>query len=239
MSVVAGIGWITQREYGCVIRRQRRCYPDMETLRTELQDASVLAYPVKGFGKYDLVSRMTCFVSALALHDAGLSYSEGHKQDVGILGTNSDACLRSNLDFFEDFVANGRTLGRARFFVHTLPSSATAEAALHFNFRGPLLYMGFPERQVPSLLRHAGGMIRRKETTGMLAVVASEEEARCFLLRRAEDAPADRVLGLEEVMGVAEREARAEEMIRGLTDVWDARKACAARQAAEPKRGRP
>jgi hypothetical protein len=239
MNVVAGVGWITQKEYGCVIRRLRRSYADMGALRAELQDDSVLSYPVKGFGKYDLVSKMTCCVSALALHDARMPYSESRKQDVGILGTNSKGCLKSNLDFFEDYVANGRSLGRAKFFVYTLPSIPMAEAALYFKCRGPLLYMGFPERQVPSLLSHADKMILRGESAAMLAVAASEEEARCFVVRRQEDAPADRVIGLEEATTVAEGGASAEEMAGALAAIWQAKHACHSPRANQAERGRP
>lgn len=238
MNVIAGIGWITQKEYGCVIRQLQRSYSDMGALRAGLQEDSVLSHPMKGFGKYDLVSRMTCYASALALHDAGMSYSESRKQNIGILGTNSNGCLQSNLDFFEDFVANGRTRGRAKLFVYTLPSIPMAEAALYFNCRGPLLYMGFPVRQVPSLLSQSDRMILQGESAAMLAVIASEEDARCFVMRRAEDAPAARVLGLEEVMEVAERGASAEEMIGALAGIWREKNVCAAPQADQTKRRR-
>ena len=137
MNVVTGIGWITETEYGCVRQRWRRFYSDMKSLRTDLQGDSVFSYPVKGFGRYDRVSQMTCCVTALAFHDAGMSYAEDEKQDIGILGTNSDGCLQSNLDYFTDFVANGRTLGRANYFVYTLPSTPMAEAAIHFKCQGP------------------------------------------------------------------------------------------------------
>jgi hypothetical protein len=220
MNVIAGIGWITTTEYGCVMKRLRRSYSDMGSLRSELQEGSVLSYPVKGFGKYDPVSKMTCCVSALALHDAGMSYSASQKQDIGILGTNSDGCLQSNLDFFRDFVANGRTLGRAKFFVYTLPSIPVAEAAIHFKCRGPLLYMGFPEKRVPSLLRQSDRMILRGESAAMLAVSASEKDALCFVLRGEQEAPADSVLGLDEVIDIAERTTSAEALIGPLTDLW-------------------
>ena len=152
MTAITGIGWIAETEYGCVRRQLRRPYSDMKSLRSKLQDDSVFLYPVKSFGKYDRVSQMACCVVALAFYDAEMSYSESRKQDVGILGTNSDGCLQSNLDFFEDFVRNGRTLGRANLFVYTLPSIPVAEAAIYFKCQGPLLYMTFPKAPVASML---------------------------------------------------------------------------------------
>ncbi len=238
MNVIAGIGWITQKEYGCVMRQLRRSYSEMGSLRSELEDESVLAYPAKGFGKYDLASRMTCCACALALHDAGVPYAAGWKQEIGILGTNSDGCLQSNVDFFEDFVANGRTLGRAKLFVCTLPSIPVAEAAIYLKCQGPLLYMGFSERRIASLLKQSDRMILRGESAAILAVDACEKDAVCFLLRQAGDVRADSVLGLEEVSDLAETRASPEELIGALADTWRKTNAGGAPQADPRGKGR-
>jgi hypothetical protein len=215
-NVITGIGWLTRREYGCVRRRLRKPYPDVKSLRSTLQDESVFSYPVKGFGKYDRASQTTCCVAALALYDAEMSYSESQKQDIGILGTNADGCLQSNLDFFNDFVENGRTLGRANLFVYTLPSIPVAEAAIYFKCQGPLLYMTFPEKPIASLLRQADRMILRGESTAMLAVMAGEEDGQCFVLRRASDVSGEPISTVEEAIEIEERTPPLEEMIEAL-----------------------
>jgi 3-oxoacyl-(acyl-carrier-protein) synthase len=217
MTAITGIGWIAEAEYGCVRRQLRRPYSDMKSLRSKLQDDSVFLYPVKSFGKYDRVSQMACCVAALAFYDAEMSYSESRKQDIGILGTNSDGCLQSNLDFFEDFVRNGRTLGRANLFVYTLPSIPVAEAAIYFKCQGPLLYMTFPKAPVASMLRHADRMIVRGESRAMLAVMASEEEAQCFVLKRSDDVSGEPISAVEEAIEIGERMIPLEEMIEALT----------------------
>jgi 3-oxoacyl-[acyl-carrier-protein] synthase II len=203
MNVVAGIGWIDGSQYGCVLRRICEPYPDLKSLRSTLQEKSVFSYPVKAFGKYDRVSQTTCCAAALAFSDAGMRYSEDRKQDIGILGTNSDGCLQSNLDFFSDFVKNGRRLGRANLFVYTLPSTPVAEAAIYFKCQGPLLYMGFPSEPIASLLGHSDRMIQRGEATAMLAVSADEEAAQCFLLRAGDSARDDSGLALRKVVELA------------------------------------
>ena len=218
MNVVTGIGWITQTEFGCVRRQLRNPHSDMKSLRADLQADSLFSYPVKGFGRFDRVSQMTCCVTALAFHDAGMSYAEDGKQDMGILGTNADGCLQSNLDYFSDFVANGRTLGRANFFVYTLPSIPMSEAAIHFKCQGPLLYVMFPRTPAASMLRQADKMILRGESTAMLAVMADEEDAQSFMIRRAVDVSAQGVFGLQEVIEIAERGSPADEMITALTN---------------------
>jgi len=213
MNVISGIGWITRQEYGCAIKQLRRPYNDIKSLRSHLQNESILLYPVKGFGKFDAVSKRTCCAVALALHDAGMPYSADYKQDIGILGTNTDGCLQSNADFFRDFVENGRTLGRANLFVYTLPSSPMADAAIYFKCQGPVLYMFFPQKQIPSLLRYSDKMICRGEAPAMLAVRASEDDAVCFVMRREQDVIETNVLELEDVVGRIETASLLEEMI--------------------------
>jgi len=218
VNCITGIGWITQREYGCVTKELRRSYADIRSLRSELQDASVLFHPMKSFGKYDLVSKMTCCVAGLALYDAEMKYSEDQKQDVGILGTNTDGCLQSNVDYFRDFVENGRSRGRANLFVNTLPSIPVAQAAIYFKFQGPLLYTTSPRGQMRSLLSQADRMILRGESPAMLAVRASERNALCFVLRRDEDVSTGTALRVDRVSQIAEQTPVLEQMVAVLAD---------------------
>ena len=218
MNVVTGIGWITQREYGCLRRGVRSPYSDLRALRTDLEGQAVFTRPVKGFGRYDRVSQMTCCVTALAFHDAGMSYGD-RKQDIGILGSNAEGCLQSNLDYFKDFVSHGRTLARANYFIYTLPSSPMAEAAIHFKCQGPLLYMRFPGKPVVSLLRHADRMILRGESSGILAILASEEAGQCFMVGRRDDASGEDVFEIESVIDIAQKEPPLGGLIAALTDL--------------------
>jgi hypothetical protein len=220
VNVIAGIGWIAKNDYGCVNKNLRRVYTDIGSLRANLKNNSVFLYPVRGFGKYDQVSKMTCCVAALSFYDAGMSYSESGTHDVGILGTNTQGCLQSNVDFFRDFVDNGRTLGRASLFVYTLPSIPLAEAAIHFKCRGPVVYATSSRPQLPLILRRSDSMILRGESKAMLAVQASEGEAICFLLRREQDVSGETIFGLPEVIHIVEKERPLDKMIGAFSNMW-------------------
>jgi len=182
--IISGIGWITKKKYGCVNKTIRKDYTDIKSLHSNLQNESVFLYPVKNFGRFDTTSKMACCAGALALHDAGIKYSEKHKQDIAIIGTNTDGCLISNLNYFKDYVQTGRKLARGNLFIYTLPSSPLAEAAIHFGFQGPLLYIMFPQKQIPSLLQYAEGIISRREVSTVLAMKVDENKAVCFVMKR-------------------------------------------------------
>ena len=188
MIIISGIGWITKKKYGCVNKTIHRDYTDIKSLHSKLQNESIFLYPVKNFGRFDTMSKMACCAGALALHDAGIRYSEKRKQDIGIIGTNTGGCLESNLNYFRDYVQTGRKLARGNLFIYTLPSSPLAEASIHFGFQGPLLYIMFPQKQVGArravpLLQYAEGIISRKEASTVLAVKVDEKKAVCFVMR--------------------------------------------------------
>jgi len=184
MIIISGIGWISKQKYGCVKRKIRKDYTDIKSLHSKLQNESIFLYPVKNFGRFDITSKMACCAGALALHDAGIKYSKNYEQDIGIIGTNTNGCLKSNLNYFKDYAQTGRKLARGNLFIYTLPSSPFAEASIHFGFQGPLLYIGFPQKQIPSLLQYAEGIVSRKEASAVLAMRVDEKKAVCFVIKR-------------------------------------------------------
>jgi hypothetical protein len=132
---------------------------------------------------------MTCYAGALAVNDAGLTYAAGAKQDIGLLATNVAGCVAANSAYFEDYVRCGRTLGRGNLFIYTLPTSPLAEAAIHFGFRGPLLYIGGRSEMLAEALRTGGAMVRSQAASAMLVFRADDRHAVCFALSAADGGP--------------------------------------------------
>ena len=118
---VYGIGWLTAAGYGCIGSGVQVSYGPAEGLDTHRQ--AIFPRPFRNFGRLDDASRMTASVVALALRDAALSPSPTCKQDIGIAGTSREGSLVSDLNYFNDYVENGRTLSRGNLFIYTLPSS--------------------------------------------------------------------------------------------------------------------
>jgi 3-oxoacyl-[acyl-carrier-protein] synthase II len=215
MVSVKGFGWITRKEYGSAFRGMRRDHGGPALLYAHLREEAILPLPVRNFGRFDPASKLACFAVALALWDAGLPASGDPKRDLGVVGTGARGCLQTNIDYFRDYLENGRTLARGNLFIYTLPTSPLAEAAIYFGLRGPMLFLGFPGERTAELLKTAGEMIAGGEAPGLLAVDTGEEESSCFVLMEAEGAD-EGARGLERAIASARKTANAGEIVEAL-----------------------
>ncbi|MFH2046181.1 MAG: hypothetical protein ABIK92_13650 [Pseudomonadota bacterium] len=222
MIVVTGIGWLDDKEYGYTIGKHKKSYKGFDSLYACFKNESIFSYPVKNFKRFDIISKNTCFSVALALKDAGIiySYDQKHadKSDIGVLGTNEQGCLESNINYYKDYIESGRILARGNLFIYTLPSTPMAEAAIHFGLSGPLLHMSFSDRKFSSMLYFAKKSITDKETPTMIAVKAEESCAIAFVLEKEDNVLNKKNLNFENVVTASEK-AVFDEMVSALTDL--------------------
>jgi 3-oxoacyl-(acyl-carrier-protein) synthase len=184
MSIfVHGIGWLAKEGYGCIRSGLQHAYEIGEGAYL-LPKRDIFSHPFKNFGRLDAISKMTSFAVSLALQDAGIEYSPTGKQDIGIVGTNVEGSLRSDIEYFRDYLESGRTLSRGNLFIYTLPSSPIGEAAIHFGFLGPMLYAAGEGNALSAVLDTANEMILADEAPVMLAGKAEADEAMFFVLGR-------------------------------------------------------
>jgi 3-oxoacyl-[acyl-carrier-protein] synthase II len=165
---VNGIGWISSTGYGMTLSRRTTHFAPGETLARVARE-QLFRQPVKNFGRLDLVSRITLTAVSLALQDGGIAASPLEKQPIGIVGTNNEGSLATDLDYYRDYVDNGRKLSRANLFIYTLPSSPLGEAAIHFGLTGPLLFTMDRERSARSALTTASDLLDDGSVPAMLA----------------------------------------------------------------------
>jgi len=181
--MIKGTGWITQNKYGCQKKRWQQEYTDLKSLHSRLQP-EIFSYPVANFLRFDTISKLTIISTALALYDANIAYAQGRKQDICLLGTNSNGALEANLTYFNDYVAHGRTLARGNLFIYTLPSSPLAEAAIHFGLTGKLLYLGFLKNAEQESLKYALNVLKSESGKTIILVNAGPKAATCYVLQR-------------------------------------------------------
>ncbi len=182
---ILGTGWLSHDSYGSERLERSVEYASRVSIRKLGKEDGLFAYPVKNIGRFDPVSRRVCYVTALALQDAGMEYSKDWKQDVGLLGTDEYGSEQANLTYFRDYVEGGRTMARANLFIYTLPSSPLAEAAVHFGLQGPLFYLRNQDGSIDSLLSTARRMIAEGQAETMLVYELTTEIDRCFVVGKS------------------------------------------------------
>ena len=208
---VLGIGWISKEGYGCIRNGQRQHFEGNEAASV-LSKREIFSHPFKNFGRLDAVSKSVAYAVALAMRDAAIDYTPQKKRHIGIVGTSREGSLRTDVEYFRDYVRSGRTLSRANLFIYTLPSSPLGEAAIHFGFLGPLLYAASGNGSMRPILDMASGMIEGGEADAMLAGAAGEEEAVFLALGRAGAIPA--LCSIEQARAALAAPAAIADMVR-------------------------
>jgi 3-oxoacyl-[acyl-carrier-protein] synthase II len=213
MISILGIGWLTQQGYGCVRSGLQYLFERGEGPAT-LAKKELFSHPFKNFGRLDPLSKMTAYGVCLALRDAGIEYSPAKKQDIGIIGTNAAGSLRSDIEYFTDYIRSGRTLSRGNLFIYTLPSSPLGEAAIHFGLLGPVAYVAKENHALTAVLDLAEEMILADESPAMLAGRAEADEAVFFVMERDHGGDQPVLCGLEEARACVETNPDVSGLIR-------------------------
>lgn len=206
---ICGIGWLSRAGYGAIASGRNHNFAHGESLQTTPRNL-FFERPVKNFGRFDDVSRLTLIAVSLALQDAAISAAPASKLDMGIIGTSRDGSLQTDLDYFRDYIDNGRTLSRANLFIYTLPSSPLGEAAIHFGLTGPLLYCSALQNPLARSLQLAAGEIASGGAGRMLAGEVARDEGLYFVLSSGGDEP---LCSLAQALGVIESTEGFDEMV--------------------------
>jgi len=211
---IYGIGWINKNEYGNIAMKKTTSYEESEF--DGLAKSGIFSFSFKNFGRLDRISKLTCIAVALALKDAGISYTPQKGQDIGIVGSGASGSLQSDIDYFKDYLDCGRTLSRGNLFIYTLPSSPMGEAAIHFGLQGPLLYASAPENPLLTTLTIASEMVLSGETPAILAGMTEDCAAVYFILMKDSVSNKSILCDEKEIRTILNRHMTFEKMIKEL-----------------------
>ena len=140
---------------------------------------ALVGRPVKYYARMTPETRCCLFAASLVLKHAGW---EANTIEIGLISAGSDGCFAANGEYFQDYVANGRTLGRGNLFIYTLPTSALGEVAIALSLTGPCMFIQSGDDPVGSLGRIGGQIISDGEAGGMLGLWSDSEAAVCLLI---------------------------------------------------------
>jgi len=141
---------------------------------------ALIGRPVKYFTRMTGESRCCLCAASLALK--GADWWDRTPPEIGLLAARSEGLLRANEEYFQDYVAMGRTLGRGNLFIYTLATSALGEVAIALSLTGPSMFIQADARPLAALVRHGEQLIADGEAEGMLALWSDWSSAVCLAI---------------------------------------------------------
>ena len=182
--MISGISCMTDQACGSLQRGWQKKFETPGILYEELEAEGFFSVPLHKVRWLHTVSQRYCLAAALTLRDAFESSAAARiaAPQVGILSLNRDGALRSNLDYFKDYVQSGRKLARGNLFIHTLPTSPLAEVAITFGLKGPLFHLSASEPEWNLLFDRSEALGQAASGLNLLCCAASEHAIICFFL---------------------------------------------------------
>jgi hypothetical protein len=148
--------------------------------------AALVGRPVKNLSRMTVEAQRCVGAVGLALQGAGWLENAG-RGEFGILAAGFEGCLTADREYFGDYVASGRKMGRASLFVYTLPTSAACAVSMALALTGPVLHVHEEAHTLEALARHAGQMAADGEAEGMLALWSDARAAICLAVGAGEE----------------------------------------------------
>lgn len=184
MNAITGIGSIINDRYETSLKSEAATFSSLKELYRDFRVSGELNGAVKNFERFDVASKMICLATALALKDAGKTYPIDQDCVVGQLLISHNATLTSNLEYFRDYVQNGKIMGRASLFIYTLPTSSLGENSICYGFTGPAQYIGVDRDLLKSALDHAQLMLEAKYIDSVVVAVQNESSVSVFIVSK-------------------------------------------------------
>lgn len=181
MPVVKSVAIIAEKN-SFVFGPDRQMKDDVISPDSIHSDADIFAYPVKNFGRFPLHVKAACCACAMALKAAGIGYGREKKLYIALLTAGYAPTLEVNHAFFQDYIDNGRTLGRGNLFIYSLPTSALAEVSIHFGLTGPGLFIDSEHAPLKEMLVSAEQIMKESGTSNTVVFWQDKHNVLCLVI---------------------------------------------------------
>jgi hypothetical protein len=176
--VIRAASWFCSEHCGVVAARGLSWQKPAPSATADV--LALVGRPVKYFSR--MTSEARCCLCAASLALRGADWWDRAEPEIGLLSAGSEGLLRANEEYFRDYVAMGRTLGRGNLFIYTLATSALGEVAIGLSLTGPSMFIQDDARPLGALVRHGEQMVADGEAGGMLALWSDSSSAVCLAI---------------------------------------------------------
>ncbi len=182
--MIQAVSWFCAEHCGSLTRGGAIIKRKSPALLASEEVMALIGQPVKYYARMTTEARSCLCAARLAVQAAGWRAME-----IGLLAASEKAWVMAEEEYFGDYLANGRSLGRGNLFIYTLPTSALGEVAIALKLTGPTLHISTDVGPIAGMVRHGEQMVSDGEAGGMLALWSDHQAAVCLAIdgRQGED----------------------------------------------------
>ena len=157
--MIRAVSWFCADHHGVFVPGGRSWQKPSPKLSVAADILALVGRPVNYYPRMTTEARHCLCAASMAL--AATPWRASGNPEIGLLCGGSDGCLAANQEYFRDYVASGRSLGRGNLFIYTLPTSVLGEVAIVLSLAGPCLFIHDETRPLSALARHSSGVCCR------------------------------------------------------------------------------
>jgi 3-oxoacyl-(acyl-carrier-protein) synthase len=172
------LGWFTLSHCGVVDASgsvTSKAAPDITSTDAML---AFIERPLKYYPRMTTEARFALGATHLAL--TSLRMARPDLKEIGVLAAGFNGTLEANQNYFRDYLASGRTMGRGNLFIYTLPTSALGEVAIALGLTGPTMHLHADAKPIAAMLQHANRLIADGEAQAILCLWTDSKAAVCL-----------------------------------------------------------
>lgn len=176
--VLSGLAWATKSELGTAVAGS----PVVRPLPAMDDPDALFRGGYRNWGRVAPQARLLACALEAGFRDLHIVAGAGKPAVWGLFGLNATGCHAENVAFFSDYVGHGRSLARGALFVQTLPSTAVAEASIHFALRGPVCHFVDPDLDFSRIVGWGCAIMECEGGAGFTVASFEEDLVLCAFL---------------------------------------------------------
>jgi 3-oxoacyl-[acyl-carrier-protein] synthase II len=176
--VIRAVAWFCAEHHGVFAPRGKSWQRTSPELSVSANAFELIGRPVNYFPRMTTEARFCLCAASMALKTT--AWQQSRDAEIGIISAGAEGCLAANQQYFRDYVACGRTLGRGNLFIYTLPTSVLGEVAIVLSLTGPSIFIHDDVRPLSALDKQAERLVADGEAAGILALWSDRKAAVCM-----------------------------------------------------------
>lgn len=178
--MIRAAAWFGSEDYGVLVPGGPSWKKSSPPFSATAAILALIGRPIKYYSRMTTEARLCLCAASIALR--AVPNPQSGDREIGLLGAGGEGFLQANQEYFRDYVASGRTMGRGNLFIYTLPTSALGEVAIALSLAGPCMFLQDDSHPLASIIKHTRQIVTDGEADLMLGLWSNTQAALCMAI---------------------------------------------------------